>query len=146
SLGFDRARNGIDNVQSQRPNVAPGRDYSSAVTGNPDRFVDPTAFELQPAGFYGNAARNALTGPDLRVFDFSLIKRTPITERVNTEFRAEVFNIFNHTNFSPPDAASRVIFNGVDAAGRGVVPASFGQLTRTSTSSRQIQLGLKIIW
>ncbi|HET9533003.1 MAG TPA: TonB-dependent receptor, partial [Blastocatellia bacterium] len=146
ALGFDRARNGIDNVQSQRPNVAPGRDYDSAITGDPNRFVDPTAFELQPAGFYGNAGRNALEGPDLRVFDFSLIKRTPITERVNTEFRAEVFNIFNHTNFSPPDAASRVIFNGVDAAGRGVVPASFGQLTRTSTSSRQIQFGLKIIW
>ncbi|HKY05692.1 MAG TPA: TonB-dependent receptor, partial [Blastocatellia bacterium] len=111
ALGFDRARNGIDNVQSQRPNVAPGRDYSSAITGNPNRYVDPTAFELQPAGFYGNSGRNALTGPDLRVFDFSLIKRTPITERINTEFRAEIFNIFNHTNFSPPEAASRVIFN-----------------------------------
>ncbi|HXG65847.1 MAG TPA: TonB-dependent receptor, partial [Blastocatellia bacterium] len=76
SLGFDRARNGVDNVQSQRPDVAPGRDLKDAITGDPNRYVDPTAFRLQPAGFYGDLGRNALTGPDLRVFDFSLIKET----------------------------------------------------------------------
>lgn len=147
ALGFDRARNGIDNVQSQRPNVVPGRTYSSAVRGDPNRYVDPTAFQLQPAGFYGDATRNAMEGPDLAVFDFSVLKRTSITERLNTEFRFEAFNIFNHTNFAPLDAANRVIFSGVEAAtDRGVIPASFGQLTRTSTSSRQLQFGFKFIW
>lgn len=144
--GFDRARNGIDNQRSQRPNVAPGRDYSSAITGNPNRFVDPAAFVLQPAGFYGNEGRNVLIGPDLKVFDLTLIKKTPITERVNMEFRAEVFNLFNHTNFAGPEANNRAIFVGVDANGNGIVPASFGQLTKTATSSRQIQFGVKFVF
>lgn len=144
--GFDRARNAIDNTRSQRPNVASGRDYSSAITGNPDRFVDPTAFVLQPAGFYGNEGRNVLIGPDLKVFDLTLIKKTPITERVNMEFRAEVFNLFNHTNFAGPEPNNRAIFVGVDANGNAIVPASFGQLTKTSTSSRQVQFGVKFLF
>jgi hypothetical protein len=126
--------------------VASGRDYSSAITGNPNRYVDPTAFVLQPAGFYGNEGRNVLIGPNLRVFDFTLIKKTAITERVNMEFRTEVFNLFNHTNFAGPQQDNRAIFVGVDANGNGIVPASFGQLTKTSTSSRQIQFGLKFIF
>ncbi len=144
--GFDRARNGIDNTRSQRPNVAPGRDYSSAITGDPNRFVDPTAFVLQPAGFYGNEGRNVLIGPDLKLFDLTLIKKTAITERVSMEFRTEVFNLFNHTNFAGPEPNNRAIFVGVDANGNGIVPASFGQLTKTSTSSRQIQFGVKFVF
>ncbi|MCS6805240.1 MAG: TonB-dependent receptor [Acidobacteriota bacterium] len=146
AIGFDRARSGIDNVQSQRPNLAPGRNPASAVTGNPSRYIDPSIFQLQPAGFYGSAGRNIFEGPDLHVFDFSVIKRTPITERLNTEFRFEAFNLFNHTNFGPLDSASRLVFSGVDANGNGIVPASFGQLTRTTTSSRQLQFGFKFIW
>jgi hypothetical protein len=144
--GFDRARNGIDNTRSQRPNVAPGRDYSSAITGNPNRYIDPTAFVLQPAGFYGSEGRNVLIGPNLRVFDFTLIKKTALTERVNVEFRTEVFNLFNHTNFAGPGADNRAIFVGVDTTGNAIVPGTFGQLTKTSTSSRQIQFGLKFIF
>ncbi len=146
TLGFDRARNGIDNVQSQRPDLAPGRTSASAITGDPNRYVDPTAFQLQPAGFYGNLGRNTLKGPNLRSFDFSILKKTAITERINTELRVEFFNVFNITNFSPPNATSRVVFNAADSSGRGVVPGNFGQLTRTSVNSRQIQFGLKIRW
>jgi hypothetical protein len=146
TLGFDRARNGVDNLQTQRPNLAPGRSFESAVTGDPNRYLDPTAFALQPAGFYGNLGRNTLKGPNLRTFDFSLLKKTRITERLNTEFRGEFFNIFNITNFSPPNAANRVVFNGVDSSGVGIVSSAFGQLTQTSVSSRQIQFGLKFLW
>ena len=143
---FDRARNGIDNTRSQRPDMAPGRTYESAIPGDPSRYVDPTAFVLQPIGFYGNEGRNVLKGPDLKVFDLTVIKKTAITERVNIEFRTEVFNLFNHSNFAAPDANNRAIFVGVDANGNGIVPATFGQLTKTATSSRQIQFGLKFIF
>jgi outer membrane receptor protein involved in Fe transport len=93
ALGFDRAGNMIDNVQSQRPNVAPGVDLANAITGDPMGFVNPSFFQLQGAGFYGNAARNALTGPNLYNFDMTLSKRTAITERLQTEFRLEAFNL-----------------------------------------------------
>jgi len=147
-LGFDRARNGIDSgsVQSQRPNVAPNLDFTNAVTDNPNRYVDPSFFQVQPAGFYGNSPRNGLTGPNLRAFDFTLFKRTPINERFETEFRIEAFNIFNRANLAPPDFGNRVIFTAADASGNGAVPGSFGQITRTATSARQLQFGLKLLW
>jgi carboxypeptidase family protein len=135
TLGIDRANNGIDNLLSQRPNLAPGRSFESAITGDPNQYVDPTAFVLQPSGFYGNLGRNTLQGPNLRTFDFSILKKTRINERFSTEFRGEFFNLFNITNFSPPNAMNRVVFTD-----------SFGQLTSTSVSSRQIQFGLKLLW
>jgi len=146
ALGFDRAGNGVDNVQSQRPNAAPGVNLSNATTGDPMRFVDPSFFQLQPAGFYGNLGRNALRGPDLRSFDMSLTKKTAITERLRSEFRFEAFNLFNRTNFAPPEAFNRIIYTGVDSTGAPVLNPTFGQLTRTATSLRQLQFGLKFLW
>jgi hypothetical protein len=147
SLSFDQARSGTDAAQTQRPNVAPGLDLEKAIMGDPMGFVNPAFFQLQPAGFYGNAPRNALIGPDLRSFDMTLTKRTPITERLQSEFRFEAFNLFNRPNFAPPDAVNRVIYTGVDALTGAAVPNPFfGQLTRTATSSRQLQLGLKFLW
>src|SRR5262249_45068627 len=99
SLGFYPAGHGVGNVPSQRPNIAPGFRISNATTDDPSRFVDPSFFQLQPAGFYGNAPRNALRGPDLKGFDMTLTKRTAITERIQSEFRFEAFNLFNRPNF-----------------------------------------------
>jgi hypothetical protein len=147
ALGFDRAGNMVDNVQSQRPNVAPGANLAGAITGDPMRFVDPSAFQLQGAGFYGNASRNALTGPNLYTVDMTLTKRTSITERLQTEFRFEAFNLFNRTNFAPPEAANRIIYTGADpVTDAPMVSSTFGLLTRTATFSRQLQLGLKFLW
>jgi hypothetical protein len=147
ALGIDRARNGVDNVQVQRPNVAPGVDLGDAITGDPMGFANASFFQLQPAGFYGNAPRNALRGPDLHSFDMTFTKRTPITERLQSEFRFEAFNLFNRANFAPPDLVNRVIYTGTDQiTGAAILSPSFGQLTRTTTSSRQLQFGLKLLW
>ena len=89
---------------------------------------------------YGNASRNSLTGPNLSEFDFSAMKSTHITERVNLQFRSELYNILNHSNFSPP-IANRTVFT---AAGATVGTA--GNITSTVTTSRQIQFGLKLIY
>jgi hypothetical protein len=147
SLGFDRAGNGTDNAQAQRPDIAPGVALSNATTGDPSGFVNSDFFQLQPAGFYGNAPRNALRGPDLRSFDMTLIKQTAITERIRSEFRLEAFNLFNRPNFAPPETVNRVIYTGADPlTGAQVLNPTFGQLTRTSSSSRQLQFGLKLLW
>ncbi len=147
ALGFDRANNGIDNVQSQRPNVTPSLNLANALTDDPMRFVNPTFFSLQASGFYGNAPRNALKGPDLHSVDMTLAKRTTINERIQTEFRLEAFNLFNLTNFAPPEAANRIIYTGVDpSTDAPILSSTFGQLTRTAASARQLQLGLKFLW
>jgi hypothetical protein len=139
-LGFDRANDASADNVAQRPDVVPGRSYSSAITGKPDRYVDPTAFQLPPQNSYGNSARNSLVGPGLATFDLGLFKNTPVTESFKIQFRAEVFNLFNHTNFAIP--TDLVIFPDPS----GVVPGNFGRITRTSTSSRQMQFGLKFIF
>jgi Carboxypeptidase regulatory-like domain len=146
SLGFDRVGSGIDNPQYLRPNLAPGKKIEDAITGDPMAFVDPSFFQLQPAGFYGNSPRNALRGPNLKTFDMTLTKRTAINERFRTEFRFEAFNLFNRANFAPPNAVNRVIYTNVDANGNPVLNQTFGQLTNTAAFERQLQFGLKLLW
>ena len=78
---------------------------------------------------FGNAGRNILIGPGVQQWDVSVIKRNPITEKINLEFRAEFFNMFNHPNFGTPGAT--------------IATNSFGQLT-SAASPRDIQFGLKL--
>lgn len=86
----------------------------------------------------GNGSKNDVYGPGLIDFDFSVVKDTHIGERVNVQFRAEAFNIFNRVNFNPP-LAHNVIF---DQSG-GPQPSP---LDSTATTSRQIQFALKVIF
>jgi hypothetical protein len=91
----------------------------------------------------GNAGRNSLVGPRLIDFDMSLFKDNPvkrISEAFNAQFRIEMFNVLNHSNFNPP-VGNFVIFDG-----NGVGVPGAGQITSTATTSRQIQFALKVIW
>ena len=109
------------------------------ILGGPGLYFNPNAFIQPLAGTYGNAGRNVLTGPNLVETDLSLCKKLAFAEWLNLQFRAEFFNIFNHTNFNTPNP---VVFT---AATGGPSPTA-GVITSTSTTSRQIQLGLKFLW
>jgi hypothetical protein len=90
-----------------------------------------------------NVRRNDVIGPGTLNLDFSLFKNNyvkKISENFNVQFRAEVFNILNHSNFLAPIDNSQ-LFNpdGSPTGGAGAVDV-------TSTPSRQIQFGLKVIW
>lgn len=78
---------------------------------------------------FGNSGKNILFGPGLQQWDVSVIKRNPLTERVNLEFRAEFFNLFNHPNFGIPGAT--------------IGSSTAGQIT-SAGSPRDIQFGLKL--
>ncbi len=124
-----------------RPSYAPGRGPGDAVTGNPNQWFDPTAFALQPAGTFGNVGRNELIGPDLRTVDMAVSRafETPVLgSRSRLDLRLEVFNVFNRTNFGTP---SLIAFAG--SADNELPLASFGRIRTTTTSSRQIQLGVR---
>ena len=98
----------------------------------------PICFNLR-----GNAGRNIIPGPGLINLDFSLFKNNyipRISETFNVQFRVEAFNILNRTNFAPPPVPSD-IFDGA-----GNITNVAGQLVSTTTTSRQIQLALKMIW
>jgi len=92
---------------------------------------------------FGNLSRNAITGPGFADVDFSLEKNTKITERLNLQLRADIFDIFNHPSFANPTAG---------AANASDTSTTFGQISATRFavgdlgSSRQIQLAGKIIF
>jgi outer membrane receptor protein involved in Fe transport len=105
-----------------------------------------TAFSAVPgscANLMGNAGRNSLVGPGLVNFDFSLFKNNyirRISESFNVQLRAEFFNIFNRANFTAPIANSALFDSNGNAVGNA------GAVNQTSTTSRQIQFALKVIW
>jgi len=88
----------------------------------------------------GNGGRNEIYGPGLVNFDFSLFKDTKIKENLNLQFRAEFFNVFNHSNFNSPIDNS-ALFNSDGSAVGGA-----GTIDATSTSNREIQFALKLIF
>jgi len=112
------------------------------IFGKPGKWFDPNAF-LAPAnvpsnlGLYGDVGRDTLIGPGLATWHFSVLKDTRIRERLNVQFRAEIFNLLNRANFDLPNA---VVFTP-----SGVSPTA-GVITSTSTTSRQVQFGLKLLW
>ncbi|HEV2522431.1 MAG TPA: TonB-dependent receptor [Candidatus Acidoferrales bacterium] len=105
--------------------------------------VDPNS--LQCFNLRGNAGRNIIQGPGLVNLDFSAFKNNPIrriSETFNVQFRAEIFNIINHANFSLPiEPDNTDVFDNT-----GAPTGTEGLITTTSTDSRQIQFALKVIW
>jgi hypothetical protein len=133
--------NPSNNGDSKNP-VRPFRNPSFSgpvILGSPQQWFNPAAFLAPPAGsgFYGNVGRDAFIGPGLATWDFSVMKDTAVRERLTLEFRAELFNILNRANFNTPNL---VVFTPA-----GVSPTA-GVVTSTSTTSRQVQFGLKLLW
>ncbi|MBI3661731.1 MAG: TonB-dependent receptor [Acidobacteria bacterium] len=146
---------------ADRPNLAAGA-RPCASTGNSNQWFDPRMFTLPAPGQYGNAGRNIMCGPSLKDFDMTLAKQTRLNERINVEFRAEFFNLFNHPNFDVPvnttgpngaGGNGDQIFIGrkgpscspaTDPLGCGILAPNAGRIFRTVTSSRQIQFGIKV--
>ena len=107
------------------------------VLGSPSQWFNPNAFVLPVPGTYGNLGRGVYRGPGLADLDLSLFKNTKLTERTNLQFRAELFNALNHANFGTPNAT---VFSGT------AFNPSAGLITTTTTTSRQIQFGLKLVF
>jgi len=125
-----------------RPDVVGPIVYGKA----PSSFLDLTAFSV-PCTFdgtgtadtncvagtrhFGNLGRDALRGPAFKELNFSIFKKTPLTERVNLQFNVDFFNILNHPNFANPNLPNFITdpaVNGIALSGRGV-----GQLGLTAT-------------
>jgi hypothetical protein len=136
-LGFNPSNNG-DTRNPVRPSWNPAF-HGPVILGRPDRYFDPDAFVVPLNGTYGNVGRDTLIGPGLKNIDLSLLKDTFLNERLRLEFRAECFNILNTPNFNTPNL---IVFT----SDSGIPSSAAGRITSTSTTSRQIQFGLKLIW
>ena len=93
------APGGGSSRQTRRPNLVAG---VSPYLNNDRNFLNPAAFAAPAAGTFGDLPRNALTGPSFKQFDLIFNKRFRFTERYSLEFRTEIFNLLNQTNFGNP--------------------------------------------
>jgi hypothetical protein len=106
-----------------------------AILGSPDRWFDTSTFAPVPE--FGDLGRNVVIGPGFNNTDFSIAKNTELHDRICLQFRAEVFDLFNHPNFGNP--------------GNVAGTPNFGRVTSTRFptgelgSSRQVQFGIKLI-
>jgi hypothetical protein len=137
-VGFNSSGTGDPN-QSDVPNWNPNF-KGPVILGSPNQWFDPHAFAVPTAGTFGNLGRGSLRGPGLVDFDTSFFKRIKINERLNLQFRAEAFNLFNHVNLS---YANPVVFSGNNASYS--ISSSAGVPT-AALVSRQIQFALKLIF
>jgi hypothetical protein len=156
----------VNNILA-RPSWAPGQTRDSATSNIPaGYFFNPFAFArpIVQAGQVipssngaaraaaigtdiGDVGRNVLRGLAQSNVDFSMIKRFPIGESRNLEFRVEFFNLFNHVNFANPTSN----FNAVPATsispntGQIIGDAGdFGRITATSSNPRLVQFVAKL--
>jgi hypothetical protein len=131
-------RSGDGNTRNpDRPTINPSFN-GPILLRKQTQWFDPTAFILPTVRTWGSLGRGTLRGPGLETLDLSLTKNTSLTERVGLQFRAEFFNALNHTNLGVPNPN---VFTGT-----GAISPSAGLITTTATTSRQIQLGLKVIY
>ena len=136
-LSYNPSNNG-DTRNPVRPFINPNF-HGSAIIGKPSQWFNPSAFLAPPAnsGFYGNLGRDTLVGPGLATWDFSAVKNTPLHERLSLQFRAEIFNILNRANFNTPNL---IVFTPSGVSGTA------GAISSTSTTARQVQFGVKLLW
>ena len=152
-----------------RPNWAPGATRTTAIENipsgyffNPLAFVRPMVQAGQPIPSssgaaianalgtdIGNVGRNSLRGPRQSNVDFSIIKRLPISESKNIEFRTEFFNLFNHVNFDNPGGNFNAVPSSSIDSNTGQIINSgnlgdFGRIISTSNNPRLIQFALKL--
>jgi hypothetical protein len=125
----------------QRGNFAPGREGDKGELADLTemtylgatalRWFDPAAYAVPPAGFQGRAGRNTLRGPSYRRLDAALAKRFPFNTASRIEFRAEIFNLLNTTNFGTP---------------AGNISNSNAGVITSADDARNAQLSLRVVW
>jgi hypothetical protein len=125
----------------QRPNFnpQPGCSTNAINAGDTLNYIKTQCFSVPAAGEIGNLGRGTLRQPAFQEFDPSLFKTWTAAERVRVQFRAEVFNVFNHANLQKGRTA---LFDGKG----NVIPTATLLGPPTLTDSREIQFGLRLNW
>lgn len=128
--GGDIANTGGPSQRAQRTGDSPygGTGFHQSVTG----WLNKAAFAVPAQFTFGNERRNDLVGPAFKNVDFNASKSFPLFESMNLQFRAELFNLFNHTNYNNPD--------------NGVQDSQFGQILSAAGPGRQVQFALKVVF
>jgi len=144
-LGYNPTGNG-DSRNPARPELNPN--FSGVrLPKTVAQWFNPNAYLAPTPGTFGNTGRDSLTGPGLTDADVSLVKNLSIHEKARAQFRAEYFNVLNHTNLTTPNA---VVFSTGPTPAKPATLAALsptaGIVTATATTSRQLQFALKFLF
>ena len=134
--GFDESLAGNGPARPSYSGAAGCHPYeilSQPIAGPAIQYFNPACYTLSSPGTEGNVGRDSIYGPGLFNIDFSILKRTKLTEKLDSEFRAEIFNLFDRANFGQPNAP---VFTGPTA----------GQITSLATPPRQIQFAVRLLF
>jgi hypothetical protein len=101
-------------------------------------YLNPASFTNNPVGTYGTVTKGSFVGPQYADWDVSVARRFSITERANLQFRAEYFNVLNHTNFGDPNTTNNSTF--------GQITSTTPQNSVVTNDPRIAQLSLKLIF
>jgi len=151
--GFNGGPSGTGFNDNQRPNRV-ANEPCRATSGPDEQIINPNAYTLNgfQLGTIGSAGRGDCTGPGYFQTDLAFYKNIPLGgDRIKLQFRWDIFNVFNNTNFlfqnlNTTMGASSVVLNAEQTEiANATIPASFGQATRTR-DPRQMQFGFKILW
>ena len=123
------------------PATRPAEPLATPSSASQEQWFDPTAFVTQAAGTFGDTGRGDFEGPNLRTVDLSMSKSARLHGGSRVEVRLEAFNVLNRANFAPPNLS---VFAG-SADVEQPLP-NFGRIRSTVTSSRQIQLGVRLLF
>ncbi|MFT4114624.1 TonB-dependent receptor domain-containing protein [Silvibacterium sp.] len=96
----DTSGTGEGTQRAELTGVSPTAGFKKQKIGA--NWLNPAAFTDPAPGTFGNSSRNAYAGPGFSDVDLSVFKNTPISERINTQFRVEMFNVFNRYNYGSP--------------------------------------------
>lgn len=124
--------NGVIDTNGQRADLV-GNPFPSGFQKSANEWFNTAAFTQPDPGIYGTSGRNILSAPGVVNFDTSLDKSFNVTEHARFQFRAEAFNVFNHTNLGIPN-------NFIPPAGTG-----FGAIS-SAAPARVLQFGGKMIF
>jgi len=117
--GKDQSQTGLNHDRAvQIPGVDP---FASGTCGTPTpcvKWLNPNAFTVPAIGTFGTLGKDSFRGPGFFGWDTGLFKNIPITERARFQFRAEFFNLLNHTNLNSPTASVNSSgFGNINGAG-----------------------------
>jgi hypothetical protein len=136
-LGLTATPNNTGFNTGLRPNVVAGcqKTIDGPAQSKLGGWFNTSCFTAPARFTFGSEGRTdpELRGPGIANYDFSVFKRTAVTERINLEFRAEAFNLFNRVQFGTPDRAQSTAANN-----------TFGQITTQQNQPRLMQMALRL--
>lgn len=138
---YSGASNNSGSGQQRDRAVLTGSPYGGAACAagtHCKSFLNPASFTNNPAGTYGNVKKGAFVGPQYADWDATMGRKFPIKEGIVLQFRAEYFNVTNHTNFGDPNTT----YNGTF----GRITSTAPQNSNYSNDPRIAQFSLKLVF